>query len=673
MSASLAVAALLLSSPSFAASSPIRSPRTTSRRLRLPRFPHSVRPDDCHQHGRPQLRGKGAATRADGSAGITPHTQPTAAATATAVAGASGDGDGGTRERELSGVRGREVAERRAGRLQVKAREAVARVATGRRAAAVALSLAAQLQMDARPEGRGVGGTHDAAAVDAAAVDAAAVDAAAVDAAAVDAAAVDAAAVDAAGHKLARDCDEQMRGAGASLGKAEAMMARGGRDALHVARIHLATAATLARDCAEGFHLVAPGSSSHARVRALQEAAGEARRAVMEAQQRAAEVAAMGAAAGGASIGAATSDPAIIAATGEPLTIAAAGDAVVSASGAPLFVPPPGASTVISARGGRPMAAAARDLPITVAGGAPVIAPMVTVAQDGSGDFRTVQEAIDAYPSHLEGRYAVFIRPGVYREKVRVGERCENVTLVGLNASSTIISFDDNGAAGTTTFDTATVAVDASGFAAVGIRFENTAGPEGEQAVALRQTGDNAAFYKCHFIGWQDTLYVHSGRQYYRNCYVNGSVDFIFGNGAAVLDRCVLHMRAHANAPLTASKRESEDEPTGIVILNSRVKGDLANQTFLGRPWGKYARVAVINTTITDVLNTDGWLDWNGDVYDTTTYIEYNNSGPGAAGPRIEWARPGIVSDPSLVAMYYPETFLAPFATIMDLIPLDWV
>ncbi|CAI7905185.1 unnamed protein product [Closterium sp. NIES-54] len=283
------------------------------------------------------------------------------------------------------------------------------------------------------------------------------------------------------------------------------------------------------------------------------------------------------------------------------------------------------------------------------------------------------QGAITAYPVGFKGRYVVFIKPGLYREKVLVNSTCKNVTFLGVSAPSTVISWYDNATAGTGTYQTPTVAVEASGFAAVGLRFENTAGKAGNQAVAFRQTGDNAAFYECEFIGWQDTLYVHGGRQYYRNCYVNGTVDFVFGNGATVMDNCTVHIRSYSGGTVTASGRTNYTENTGIVMLNSVIQGDLANRTYLGRPWKPYARVAVINTTISNVINTSGWLDWGGIVYNTSTFIEQGNSGPGSAGPRIAWALPGIVTDPAQVAMYYPNSFLAPFSSIANLIPFPWL
>ncbi|CAI5526238.1 unnamed protein product [Closterium sp. Naga37s-1] len=204
--------------------------------------------------------------------------------------------------------------------------------------------------------------------------------------------------------------------------------------------------------------------------------------------------------------------------------------------------------------------------------------------------------AVDAAPSTPRGRFIVFVAPGVYTETVRVTRR--NVTLVGAAPEATVITGSASVVGGSTTFNSATVAITGSGFLAVGVRFENTAGAANHQAVALRVTADNCAFFDCHFIAWQDTLYTHSGRQYYRNCVVNGSVDFVFGNGAAVLDNCTLQIRPQPNAVVTASGRTNSTEPTGIVIVNSRVEGDVAQAQFLGRPWRPFARVLYSNSVI---------------------------------------------------------------------------
>ncbi|GJP37143.1 hypothetical protein CLOM_g21583 [Closterium sp. NIES-68] len=295
--------------------------------------------------------------------------------------------------------------------------------------------------------------------------------------------------------------------------------------------------------------------------------------------------------------------------------------------------------------------------------------PSAIVAKDGSGSFTTIQAAVDAAPSTPKGRFIVFLAPGVYAETVRVARR--NVTLVGVAPESTVITGSASVMGGSTTFNSATVAVSGAGFLAVGVRFENTAGAENHQAVALRVTADNCAFFDCHFIGWQDTLYAHSGRQYYRNCVVSGSIDFVFGNAAAVLDNCTLQIRPQPNAVVTASGRANASEPTGIVIVNSRVEGDLPQAQYLGRPWRPFARVLYSNTFIGSAINSNGWMDWGGTVYDTTTYVEYNNSGPGATGSRVAWAKPGIVTNASLVAQYSPDVFLYPFAPILGLIP--WI
>ncbi|CAI5520092.1 unnamed protein product [Closterium sp. Naga37s-1] len=495
---------------------------------------------------------------------------------------AAAAGHGGNRAEPTLGVRMRDLVVWRAAKFHLKAHEAQTHMAAGKTKAAEAHFLASALE--------------NATDVEASA-------------------------------DLASSCVEQMGLVGESVEEAAGLMESGGED-VNLPRIHLSNAVTLALDCAEGFDLFAPGSSRDPRVKALQEAAMEARALVMEALGRAADMAAMIAAGDDTAAAAAVPSPSptrrrLVQAT--TTSIGGAGSTATGTAGAITVADPhnsiPETSTTGTTSTGNPG--------IMPGGGSP------TSANNTAG------AAVTAYPKGFKGRYVVFIQPGFYREKVLVNSTCKNVTLLGTGAASTVISWYDNATAGTGTFQTPTVAVDATGFVAIGIRFENTAGKAGNQAVAFRLTGDGGALYECEFIGWQDTLYTHGGRQYYRNCYVNGSVDFIFGNGAAVLDNCTIHIRPHTNAPVTASGRTNYTENTGIVLLNS--------------------------------LNTSGWLDWNGVVYNTSTFIEQGNSGPGSVGPRIAWALPGIVTDPAQVAMYYPNTFLAPFSSIANLIPFSWL
>ncbi|CAI7918851.1 unnamed protein product, partial [Closterium sp. NIES-54] len=209
--------------------------------------------------------------------------------------------------------------------------------------------------------------------------------------------------------------------------------------------------------------------------------------------------------------------------------------------------------------------------------------------------YKKISDALKAAPK--TGLYVVYIKAGVYREKVLVNR--EGVVLVGDGATKTIITGKDSVAGGFTTYNTATVSVKKNYFQAAGIKFENTAGIQGHQAVALMIDADKAVVYDCSFTGYQDTLYTHSGRQYYRNCFISGITDFIFGNAAAVIDNCTIEMRAgKSNIPITASGRETET-PTGIVIRYSFVtaeKGVTNNSGYLGRPWKKCARTVYINT-----------------------------------------------------------------------------
>lgn len=193
-------------------------------------------------------------------------------------------------------------------------------------------------------------------------------------------------------------------------------------------------------------------------------------------------------------------------------------------------------------------------------------------------------------------------------------------------------------------------AASGSGFIAKDITFENYAGPEKHQAVALRIGADHAVVYRCNVIGYQDTMYVHSNRQFFRECDIYGTVDFIFGNAAVVFQNCSLWARkpmAQQKNTITAQNRKDPNQNTGISIHNCRIlaTSDLeaskgSYSTYLGRPWKLYARTVYMMSYIGDHVHPRGWLEWNTSSFalDTLYYGEYMNSGPGAAlGQRVKW------------------------------------
>ncbi|MFS7981140.1 putative pectinesterase [Helianthus anomalus] len=272
----------------------------------------------------------------------------------------------------------------------------------------------------------------------------------------------------------------------------------------------------------------------------------------------------------------------------------------------------------------------------------------VVVAADGSGDFTTVSAAVAAAPSS-SSRYVIRIAAGVYRENVNIPASKRNLMFLGSGRTSTIITGSRSVAGGSTTFNSATVAAVGAGFLARDITFQNTAGPSGHQAVAIRVGSDLSAFYQCDMLGYQDTLYVHSNRQFYINCFISGTVDFIFGNAAAVFQDCDIHARRpnpNQRNMVTAQGRSDPNQNTGIVIQKSRIgaTSDLravqgSFPTYLGRPWREYSRTVVMQSTISNVIDPAGWFPWSGNfALDTLYYGEYQNTGAGAStANRVTW------------------------------------
>ncbi|KAF9662307.1 hypothetical protein SADUNF_Sadunf18G0039400 [Salix dunnii] len=275
--------------------------------------------------------------------------------------------------------------------------------------------------------------------------------------------------------------------------------------------------------------------------------------------------------------------------------------------------------------------------------------PNVTVAKDGSGDFKTISEALTAMPAKYEGRYVIFVKQGIYDETVTVTKKMANITMYGDGSQKSIVTGNKNFADGVQTFRTATFAVLGDGFLCKAMGFRNTAGPEKHQAVAIRVQADRAIFLNCRFEGYQDTLYAQTHRQFYRSCVITGTVDFIFGDAAAIFQNCLITVRKpleNQQNLITAQGRVDEHETTGIVLQNCRIEPDkdlvpvqTKIKSYLGRPWKEFSRTIIMESNIGDFIHPDGWLPWQGQFgLKTLYYAEYNNKGAGAqTNARIKW------------------------------------
>ncbi|XP_028796244.1 pectinesterase [Neltuma alba] len=302
---------------------------------------------------------------------------------------------------------------------------------------------------------------------------------------------------------------------------------------------------------------------------------------------------------------------------------------------------------------------------------AQTVNPNVVVAADGSGNYRTVSEAVAAAPEGSTTRYVIRIKAGVYRENVEVPKKKTNLMFVGDGRTSTIITGNRNVADGSTTFHSATVAVVGERFLARDITFQNTAGPSKHQAVALRVGADLSAFYRCDVLAYQDSLYVHSNRQFFVSCLIAGTVDFIFGNSAVVLQNCDIHARRPNPGQknmVTAQGRVDPNQNTGIVIQNCRIgatqdllaaKGSV--ETYLGRPWKEYSRTVIMKSEISDVIQPSGWFPWEGNfALNTLFYGEYQNTGPGAVtSARVNWRGFRVITSATEAQSFTPGSFIA--------------
>ncbi|PRQ42319.1 putative pectinesterase [Rosa chinensis] len=283
------------------------------------------------------------------------------------------------------------------------------------------------------------------------------------------------------------------------------------------------------------------------------------------------------------------------------------------------------------------------------------------VATDGSGKYRSITEAVNEAPDHSSRRYIIYVKKGIYRENIDMKKKKTNIMFVGDGIGQTVVTGDRSFMQGWTTFRTATVAVSGKGFIARDMTFRNTAGPENHQGVALRVDSDQSAFFRCSMEGHQDTLYAHSLRQFYRECDIYGTIDFIFGNGAAVLQNCKIYTRVPLSlqkVTITAQGRKDPHQNTGFSIQDSYV---FATQpTYLGRPWKPYSRTVFINTYLGGLVQPRGWLEWYGNfALGTLWYGEYRNYGPGASlSGRVKWPGYHIIQDANMASFFTVRRFI---------------
>ncbi|HWM26481.1 MAG TPA: pectinesterase family protein [Chthoniobacterales bacterium] len=281
---------------------------------------------------------------------------------------------------------------------------------------------------------------------------------------------------------------------------------------------------------------------------------------------------------------------------------------------------------------------------------APEAQPDAVVAADGSGTHKTIQQAVDAAPEKGGSRFFIRIKPGSYYEKLVVPANKGPITLFGDEARTTILTYDDFAAkrnaqgqylGGANSY---TAKVDAGGFAAEKITFANThwrGGGSGNQAIALSLNADRASFRNCRLIGKQDTLYLSGGRQYFEDCYIEGEVDYIFGDATAFFERCELHCVGKCTFITAAST--PRDKPVGFVFSNCKITAKTPEKgiTYLGRTWSPFASVTFLNTEMSEAIAPKGWDNWaNAENEKTARFAEYKSKGPGAAvKERAPWSR----------------------------------
>ena len=281
--------------------------------------------------------------------------------------------------------------------------------------------------------------------------------------------------------------------------------------------------------------------------------------------------------------------------------------------------------------------------------------PDAIVAADGTGQYTSLQEAISKAPLSTDSaatRWVILVRPGTYHERIYVQRERGRIHVRGENAATTLITFglhanlpgEDGKPIGT--FRTPTVQIDGDGMIWENLTLANSAGEPGPrpagppvaQALALRADGDQLVFRRCRFLGWQDTILVNRGRHYFEDCYIEGSVDFIFGAATSYFNRCPLHVVK--DGYITAASTP-KGQPYGLVFADGQITGAAGVKIYLGRPWREFAQTIFLRTEMSANVRPEGWHNWNKPGAETTTYYaEFESTGPGASpATRVPWAK----------------------------------
>jgi pectinesterase len=265
----------------------------------------------------------------------------------------------------------------------------------------------------------------------------------------------------------------------------------------------------------------------------------------------------------------------------------------------------------------------------------------IVVAEDGTGDFTKVQEAVNSIRAYMADTTYMFIKNGIYHEKIVIPSWVTNLYMKGESAENTVITWNDHAnIRNMGTFRTYTIWVQGSGFTAEDITFENNAEQLG-QAVAVHVDGDRVVFRRCRLLGNQDTLLTanQESRQYYEACYIEGTTDFIFGPATVWFERC--HIQSKKNSYITAASTV-EDHKFGYIFNHCTLTAaEGVTRVYLGRPWRPYAATVFINCEMGSHILPEGWHNWNNTSNDKTArYAEYHSTGPGASpSTRVPWSR----------------------------------